>query len=99
MKKKRTAPIDFESALRLRSSVELTMMNWGACGWRIGSRNWGKNAVWPRRNWPTRLNNPSWNFSLGKPRYGNYSLTTLEKVAAALGARLKIELEDTSKAA
>ena len=36
---------------------------------------------------------------LENPNYRNYSLTTLEKVAAALGARLKVELEDKSKAA
>ena len=36
---------------------------------------------------------------LENPNYRNYSLTTLERVAAALGARLKVELEETSKAA
>jgi DNA-binding XRE family transcriptional regulator len=36
---------------------------------------------------------------LENPNYRNYSLTTLEKVAAALGARLRVELEETSKAA
>jgi DNA-binding XRE family transcriptional regulator len=36
---------------------------------------------------------------LENPNYRNYSLTTLEKVATALGARLKVELEDTSRAA
>jgi DNA-binding XRE family transcriptional regulator len=36
---------------------------------------------------------------LENPNYRNYSLTTLEKVAAALGARLKVELEEPSKAA
>jgi DNA-binding XRE family transcriptional regulator len=36
---------------------------------------------------------------LENPNYRNYSLATLEKVAAALGARLKVELEETSRAA
>ena len=36
---------------------------------------------------------------LENPNYRNYSLTTLEKVAAALGARLRVELEEPSKAA
>jgi hypothetical protein len=36
---------------------------------------------------------------LENPNYRNYSLTTLDKVAAALGARLKVELEDAPKAA
>jgi DNA-binding XRE family transcriptional regulator len=36
---------------------------------------------------------------LENPNYRNYSLTTLEKVAAALGARLKVELEERSRAA
>ena len=36
---------------------------------------------------------------LENPNYRNYSLTTLEKVAAALGARLRVELEEVSKAA
>ena len=31
---------------------------------------------------------------LENPNYRNYSLTTLEKVAAALGARLRVELEE-----
>ena len=36
---------------------------------------------------------------LENPNYRNYSLTTLEKVAAALGARLRVELEEASRAA
>ena len=36
---------------------------------------------------------------LENPNYRNYSLTTLEKVAAAVGARLRVELEEPSKAA
>lgn len=36
---------------------------------------------------------------LENPSYRNYSLTTLDKVAAALGARLKVELEEAPKAA
>ena len=36
---------------------------------------------------------------LETPSYRNYSLTTLEKVAAALGVRLRVELEETSRAA
>jgi transcriptional regulator with XRE-family HTH domain len=36
---------------------------------------------------------------LENPNYRNYSLKTLEKVAIALGARLKIELEEKRRAA
>jgi ribosome-binding protein aMBF1 (putative translation factor) len=36
---------------------------------------------------------------LENPNYRNYSLTTLEKVANALGVRLKVELEESQKAA
>jgi len=36
---------------------------------------------------------------LENPNYRNYSLTTLEKVANALGARLKVELEESQRAA
>jgi DNA-binding XRE family transcriptional regulator len=36
---------------------------------------------------------------LENPNYRNYSLTTLEKVAVALGARLRVELEEESRAA
>ena len=36
---------------------------------------------------------------LENPNYRNYSLKTLEKVAHALGARLKVELEDKQRAA
>ena|SRR5687767_11347586 len=36
---------------------------------------------------------------LENPNYRNYSLKTLEKVAAALGARLKVELEEKPRAA
>ncbi len=36
---------------------------------------------------------------LENPNYRNYSLTTLEKVANALGARLKVELEVKRRAA
>ncbi len=36
---------------------------------------------------------------LENPNYRNYSLKTLEKVARALGARLKVELEDSRHAA
>jgi DNA-binding XRE family transcriptional regulator len=36
---------------------------------------------------------------LENPNYRNYSLTTLEKVAAALGARLRVELTEESRAA
>ena len=36
---------------------------------------------------------------LENPNYHNYSLKTLEKVAVALGARLKIEIEETQRAA
>ena len=36
---------------------------------------------------------------LENPNYQNYSLKTLEKVAAALGARLKIEIEESQRAA
>ena len=36
---------------------------------------------------------------LENPNYRNYSLTTLERVAAALGARLRVELEESFKAA
>jgi DNA-binding XRE family transcriptional regulator len=36
---------------------------------------------------------------LENPNYRNYSLTTLEKVAHALGARLKVELEEKQRAA
>ena len=35
---------------------------------------------------------------LENPNYRNYSLTTLEKVAVALGARLKVELTEASRA-
>ncbi len=36
---------------------------------------------------------------LENPNYRNYSLKTLEKVAVALGARLKVELEEEQRAA
>lgn len=36
---------------------------------------------------------------LENPNYRNYSLTTLEKVANALGVRLKVELEESQRAA
>lgn len=36
---------------------------------------------------------------LENPNYRNYSLKTLEKVAIALGARLKVELEEGQRAA
>jgi DNA-binding XRE family transcriptional regulator len=36
---------------------------------------------------------------LENPNYRNYSLSTLEKVAAALGARLRVELKEESRAA
>jgi DNA-binding XRE family transcriptional regulator len=36
---------------------------------------------------------------LENPNYRNYSLKTLEKVAIALGARLKVELEENRRAA
>lgn len=36
---------------------------------------------------------------LENPNYRNYSLKTLEKVAMALGARLKVELEENRRAA
>ena len=36
---------------------------------------------------------------LENPNYRNYSLKTLEKVANALGARLKVELEEKQRAA
>ena len=36
---------------------------------------------------------------LENPNYRNYSLKTLEKVATALGARLKVELEEGQRAA
>lgn len=36
---------------------------------------------------------------LENPNYRNYSLSTLEKVANALGARLKVELEEKPQAA
>jgi ribosome-binding protein aMBF1 (putative translation factor) len=36
---------------------------------------------------------------LEDPNYRNYSLKTLEKVATALGARLKVELEEKQRAA
>lgn len=36
---------------------------------------------------------------LENPNYRNYSLKTLEKVAIALGARLKVELEEEQRAA
>jgi len=36
---------------------------------------------------------------LENPNYRNYSLKTLEKVAIALGARLKVELAETPRAA
>jgi DNA-binding XRE family transcriptional regulator len=36
---------------------------------------------------------------LENPNYRNYSLKTLEKVAAALGARLRVELQDKRHAA
>ena len=36
---------------------------------------------------------------LENPNYRNYSLTTLDKIATALGARLKIALEDAPRAA
>jgi ribosome-binding protein aMBF1 (putative translation factor) len=36
---------------------------------------------------------------LENPNYRNYSLKTLEKVAVALGARLKVELMENPKAA
>jgi DNA-binding XRE family transcriptional regulator len=36
---------------------------------------------------------------LENPNYRNYSLKTLEKVATALGARLKVELEEKQRAA
>jgi len=36
---------------------------------------------------------------LENPNYRNYSLKTLKKVAAALGATLKVELEDKRRAA
>jgi len=36
---------------------------------------------------------------LENPNYRNYSLRTLEKVAAALGATLRVELEDKRRAA
>ncbi len=36
---------------------------------------------------------------LENPNYRNYSLKTLEKVAHALGARLKVELEEKQRAA
>jgi ribosome-binding protein aMBF1 (putative translation factor) len=36
---------------------------------------------------------------LENPNYRNYSLITLEKVANALGVRLKVELEESQRAA
>ncbi len=36
---------------------------------------------------------------LENPNYRHYSLTSLEKVANALGARLKVELEEKQRAA
>jgi DNA-binding XRE family transcriptional regulator len=36
---------------------------------------------------------------LENPNYHNYSLKTLEKVANALGARLRVELEEKQRAA
>jgi DNA-binding XRE family transcriptional regulator len=36
---------------------------------------------------------------LENPNYGNYSLKTLEKVAIALGARLRVELQEEPRAA
>ena len=36
---------------------------------------------------------------LENPNYRNYSLKTLEQVDVALGARLKIEIEETQRAA
>ncbi len=36
---------------------------------------------------------------LENPNYHSYSLKTLEKVAAALGARLKVDLEEKQRAA
>jgi DNA-binding XRE family transcriptional regulator len=36
---------------------------------------------------------------LENPNYRNYSLKTLDKVATALGARLKVELEEKRRAA
>jgi|SRR5512145_2561598 DNA-binding XRE family transcriptional regulator len=36
---------------------------------------------------------------LENPNYRNYSLKTLEKIAIALGARLKVELEENRRAA
>ena len=36
---------------------------------------------------------------LENPNYRNYSLKTLEKVAMALGARLRVELEEGQRAA